>query len=308
MKTDIRRVRRAVPAYAALAAALPAALAGALAGALPFASVPAHAQAVQDAPPDIDNAFSGDYITVAVGGIYQSDYEGSDDYQIGPAAGFRARVSGIGIATRGIGLVADFIPNASGQKVAYSLGPVVTYRANRSNDIDDPVVEALGELDATVEAGVNLGVQFRGVLTPVDSFSIGTDVRWDVSGNGGGRLISPGIGYFTVLSRGAGAGITLGADHVSGKYADYNYSVSPAGSAATGGALPVYDARGGWKNIGARVMGGFDFDGDIGNGGLAAGGMISYERLLNSAAETPITALRGDRDQWRFALGLGYTF
>ena len=82
--------------------------------------------------------------------------------------------------------------------------------------------------------------------------------------------------------------------------------MTPAGSAASG--LPVYRAKGGWKNWNSRFVAAYDLDGDLRNGGWAVGAAVSYTRLRGSAAKTPITALRGSRDQWLGALGLAYTF
>ena len=43
-------------------------------------------------------------------------------------------------------------------------------------------------------------------------------------------------------------------------------------------------------------------------GGFAGFAIASYSRLLGEARRTPYTAIRGDADQWRIGLGLGYTF
>jgi outer membrane protein len=256
--------------------------------------------------PEVDSAFKGDYLIVAAGSIYASDYDGSDDYRFAPAAGFRARVGDVRLFSRAIGIGADFIPDARSSDVSFSLGPVVRYRANRSGKVRDRVVRLLPELDATFEAGITMGVSFDGLITRKDSLSFGSDVRWTVSGNKGGRIITADVSYFTPVSRAAGIGFSFGASHVNRDFADYNYSVDPAGSGASG--LPLYRAKGGWKNWSARLVAGYDLDGNLLNGGWAVGGAISYTRLTGSAARTPITALRGSRSQWLAGAGLAYTF
>lgn len=262
--------------------------------------------AEENAIPDVDNAFKGDYLIVAAGSIYTSDHDGSDDYKFLPAAGFRARVGDVRIFSRALGIGADLVPEAKGADVNFTLGPVVRYRANRSGKIKDPVVRKLPKLDGTFEAGVTMGVAFEGVLTKQDSLSFGGDVRWSVSGNKGGRIITTDVSYFTPVSRAAGVGISFGMDHINSDFADYNYSIDPAGSLASG--LPAYNAKGGWKDWNARIVAGYDLDGNLLNGGWAVGGAISYTRLRGSAAHTPITALRGSRSQWLAGAGLGYTF
>ena len=266
----------------------------------------ADARDMPQIPESADSAFQGDYLSVGVGLMRTSDYEGSDDYKWGPAAGFRGRVGDVRIFSRAIGIGADFLPEPRGSDVHFTLGPVIRYRANRTGKVKDPVVRLLPELDGVMEAGVTMGVSFDGILIKQDNISFGSDVRWGVTGNKGSRIITLNAGYSTPLSPALGVGVSVGVDHVNRDYADYNYSVDTAGSLASG--LPVYRGKGGWKNAGGRVFAGYDLDGNIRNGGWVVGAALSYERLLGSAANTPITRLRGSRDQWMMGLGLGYTF
>lgn len=256
--------------------------------------------------PDAENAYTGDFLVLGVGAIYSPDYEGSDDYEITPAAGFRGRIGGIGIFTSGIGLGADLIPSERGQKVAFSLGPVVRYRGERSGKVKDPVVRLLPRLDQTWEAGISADVSIRDLITGKDSLSLGTDVRWTFSGNKGGRIITTSASYFTPLSKAVAVGVSFGMDHVNHKTADYYYTIDAEGSAASG--LPEYQGKAGWKNWSSRLYVGYDLDGDMRNGGWAVGGLINYLHLTGSAAETPITSIRGDRDQWMAGAGIAYTF
>ena len=85
-------------------------------------------------------------------------------------------------------------------------------------------------------------------------------------------------------------------------YADYYYSV-PAG-----GALPAFQADGGWDSVGANLLVGVDLDGNLANGGLSLIALGGYSRQLGDSKDTPFTAIRGDADQWMGAIGIGYTF
>lgn len=257
-------------------------------------------------PRDIDSAFDGDYLVLGAGVGYAPDYSGSDDYTLRPIGAFRASISDMRIFSSGVGIGADFIPDAKGARVKFALGPVVRYRANRTGKVRDEVVRALPRLKATWEVGVTGGVSLEDVFHSRDSVSVGAEVRWTVAGSQGSRIISTDVSYFTPLSRAAGIGASLGVDHINRDYADYHYSVTAQGAAASG--LPAYQAHGGWKNSTARLYGGYDLDGNLRNGGWGIGGVVSFERLLGSAAQTPITALRGSRDQWFVGFGLGYTF
>jgi len=118
--------------------------------------------------------------------------------------------------------------------------------------------------------------------------------------------MSPGISYFTPLSRGMAGALALSAEYVDDSYADYYYSVSPTQSAASG--LPLYHAEGGFTKAGATALLAVDLDGNLANGGISLFGVGGYSRMLGDAKRTPYTSLRGDADQFFAALGVGYTF
>ena len=264
------------------------------------ADTPAEAEAVL-----ASSVFDGDFLVVGVGAVSLPSYEGSNDRSISPIAGLFGRIGGVGINPRAAGIALDFAPADQG-RLAFGFGPVVRYRGNRSGGIKDPVVRALGTRDAVIEGGAAFGVTFKGVLNPFDRISLGSDVRWDISGKGGGRVIAPGVTYFTPVSKGQVIGARVGAEFVNHDYAAYNYAISAAESTASG--LPQYRARGGFKewNLGAFTA--FDLSGNFLDGGFSVGGGAQYSRLQGSAAETPITSIRGKRGQWFFGAGLGYTF
>lgn len=253
-----------------------------------------------------DSVFAGDYLIVGIGAAAIPSYDGSDDTAVIPAAGLMGRIGGIGISARAGGIALDLVQERSGARLALNLGPVIRFRQNRSTHIADPVVEKLGKLDGVIEAGVSAGVSFRQVFNPTDSLSIGTDVRWDVSGKGSGVTVSPAVSYFTALSRAQVFGMQVAADFVDDRFAAYNYSVSAQGSAASG--LPVYAAQGGLKNIGAGAFTARDLNGNFLDGGFALGVGVAWYRLTGSAADTPVTSLRGTREQWFAGGGLSFTF
>ena len=262
---------------------------------------PLAAQA-QDEP----TVFDGDHLTVGIGAGYAPSYEGSDDYVFYPQPVIQGRLAGIDITPRPGGVALDFIPDARDAKVGFSLGPVARLRANRDSNIKDRVVKRLGKLDKAVEVGVNAGVTVYDLVTGYDSLTLSSDVRWDVAKAHRGMTISPSLSYFTPVSRGAAIALSVGAEHVDDDYAEYYFSVSPAGRVASG--LPTFQADGGWKSMGVNLLLGVDFDGELANGGLAGFVTGGYTRLLGDAKRTPLTSLRGDADQWLAGAGLAFTF
>ena len=280
--------RKVVIAAAAIAAALPTL---------------AHAQ---NDGAQVETVFDGDYLTVGVGGFYGPSYEGSDNYILFPAPVVQGNLLGVTITPRPGGIALDVIPDAKDAKVGFSLGPVANIRRDRVTRIKDPVVRRLGKLDTAVEVGANAGVTVYDLVTGYDSLTFSADARWDVAGAHKGMLWGPSVSYFTPVSKGAAINLAVTAEHIDRDYANYYFTVSPAGSVASG--LPVFQARGGWKNVGINALVGVDFDGDLTNGGLAGFVTGGYTKLLNDAKRTPLTSIRGDADQWLAGAGLAFTF
>jgi outer membrane scaffolding protein for murein synthesis (MipA/OmpV family) len=265
------------------------------------ADTPAEAEAVM-----ASSVFDGDFLVVGAGAVSMPSYEGSNDRAISPIGGVFGRIAGIGINPRAAGIAFDFIPEAKGQRLSFGLGPVFRYRANRNRNIKDPVVARLGKLDAVIEGGVAANVTLVGVLNSFDRVSVGADFRWDISGKGGGRVIAPGMTYFTPVSKGQVIGARVGAEFVDSKYANYNYAIDAVGSAASG--LPQYRGHGGFKEWNVAAFTAVDLSRNFLDGGFALGLGAQYTRLQGSAAETPITAIRGKRGQLFVGAGVSYTF
>jgi MipA family protein len=251
--------------------------------------------------------FAGDWLTLGIGGGYGPSYEGSDDYTLFPAPLAQGSLSGFDFGARGPGLYVDLVRDSNAEgNVKFLAGPLVRVRTDRNNNIKDPVVRSLGKEDVAIEIGATAGVSFSKVLNPFDSLTLSTDIQWDVAKAHRGRLISPNVSYSTPLSTAIFTNLSLSATHVDGNYADTYFSIDAAGSAASG--LPVFDAKGGWKSYGASLLGGFDLSGDVRDGGWGVFGLVSYSRLTGDAKRSPVTAIRGDADQWFLAGGISYTF
>ena len=277
----------------------------ALAAAAAALLVPSTAHAQNDGRQD-EGVFAGDYLTVGAGGFYGPSYEGSDDYILFPAPIVQGRLLGVAITPRAGGVALDLIPDGDDAKVGFSLGPVATIRRDRASRIKDDVVERLGKLDTAVELGGNAGVTVYDLLTGYDSLTFSADARWDVAGAHKGMVWGPSLSYFTPVSKGAAVNLAVTAEHMDDDFADYYFSVSPAGSVLSG--LPAFSADSGWKSAGANLLVGVDFDGDLTNGGLAGFVTGGYTRMLGDARRTPLTAVRGSRNQWLVGAGLGFTF
>lgn len=275
------------------------------------AAMPAHAagsdnSALSDALSSQSSVFDGDFVAVGVGGIYGPDYLGSNDYSLTAMPAIGGRVAGITFTPTGSGMAVDVIPDPWSKKIGFSFGPSVSYSGNRTTKVDDPVVRELGKLKSQIMLGVNGGISIRRILSPYDSLSFSVEADWDITGHSKGMTWSPSVSYLTPLSKGIATSFGAFAEHGDDNFMHYNYSVSAAGSAASG--LPEFDAKGGWESAGGYAVVGFDLDGNLLNGGpaIVVGG--GYNKLMGDAKRTPTTSIRGTPEQWYGGAGLVWVF
>jgi MipA family protein len=272
-------------------------------------ATPAFAQDAGAVPPDAGEVadLAGDSITVGVAAAYLTDHEGSDDYRFVPAPAAIGSVGGFNFTIVGNRLSVDLIPSR-GSDIDVQFGPVAVLNLNRTDtgSIDDVRVRALGEVDTAIELGGYVGIGKTGVITsPYDRISVSLSYRHDVTDAHDSAIWSPTVNYFTPLSRKAAVGLFASAERAGGGYARSYFSVTPGQSVAS--TLPVFNARGGWKNWTLGALAGVSLTGDLLKGWkLVAGG--TYRRMLNDFADSPVTRIAGSRDQWLGAVGLAYTF
>ena len=267
-----------------------------------IAASPALAQASGDELPDPND--NSDTFTIAGGGAYIPDYEGSDDYRFIPAAAIRGRVSGISFFTRATYLYVDFVPRGN-NALEFDAGPIIGARLNRTGHIHDDFVDDLPDRKTAIEIGGFAGITYHGLTNPYDALSLRVDVVKDVAGAHESTIVTPTIDFGTPLSRTTYVGASLSAEWAGGKYADYYYSIGPAASLASG--LPIYDADGGFKNWRLGLLLNQSVSGDLTHGvSIFATG--SYSHLSGDFKDSPIVDLRGSASQWLGALGLAYSW
>lgn len=252
------------------------------------------------------DVFDGNHVIIGVGLGGLPDYDGSDHMKLMPMVGAIGRVAGHNFRIRGPNASFDLVRHSPGRHLRFRLGPMIRYGGNRTERVNDPVVAQLGKLEKGFEGGVRFGVRYRRLLHPYDSLSVGGTIRWDLSGRHSGAVYGTSVSYITPLSPAQIVGIQGTASWADDKYADYNYSVTPQGSAASG--LPVYKAKGGLKELTLGAFTARDLSGDFRDGGFAIGAGVLYGRLQGSAAATPITSIRGSADQWFAGGGIAYSF
>jgi outer membrane protein len=268
-------------------------------------SAPAFAQSAAGNAelPSAESLANRDTLTIALGVGILPDYVGSNDYRIIPVGAVRGQYKGIAFSTNGSYLQADLVPRSG--KVDFDLGPIVGVRFNGRRHIADPVVRLLPRTRTAIEVGGFAGISLHGLTNPYDTLALHVDVLHDIGSAHRSTVIGPSASFSTPLSRRTFASLSLGGEFVSNRFADYYFSVTPAGSLASG--LPVFDARGGLKNWKVGLLLDQSVTGDLLHG-LSLFGTAQYSRLLGDFKRSPIVSQRGSANQWLLAGGLAYTW
>jgi outer membrane scaffolding protein for murein synthesis (MipA/OmpV family) len=265
-----------------------------------LATAIAAAPALAQDPADDRNS-----LTIGLGIGVAPDYEGSNDYMATPAGLAFGKVEGFSFYTRATTLYIDLVRESDPKAIDFAVGFAGNLRIDR-HSVDDPRIEALGELDRAIELGAFVGVGKTGIFHEYDTAAARVHVVKDVTDTHDGIVVQPMIEYGTPLSRKAYVGLQLSADYVDQDFADTYYGVDAAGSLRS--TLPVYDADSGWKNVRVSLLGTHSLTGDLTTGGLSLFAIGSYSSLLGDFKRSPLVREAGDADQYFAAIGLSYSF
>jgi MipA family protein len=266
-------------------------------------AAPATAQEAASAgPPPGARDDGGDRLTIGFGLGTSADYEGSDDYRLQPGGIFQGRVSGIEFQVRGPGISTDFVADKPGAKTRFTLGPAVQLRLDRTGDIKDPRVAALGDRKTAVELGFTAGIAKQGVLIPPASLNFDVTFLHDVAGAHKSYLVTPSVSLNSPVSRRSFARLGISADFVGKGYAATYFDVAP------GNLLPAYATNGGGlKSVGTSLL----YTHDLGGAprkGWALFGLANYKRLVGKFADSPIIRDAGSASQVFAVAGVSYSF
>jgi outer membrane scaffolding protein for murein synthesis (MipA/OmpV family) len=217
-------------------------------------------------------------VTLRAGVAVSPSYLGSSDYELGPDLAARF----------------DYVrfpggfEYGSSQAVGFRRGWGIRGSFRYLGERSDNAIEGLDNIPWSVEAGLGVGYEQR-------NWRVFTDVRYGFVGHnswvgevGGDAIAYPLDGLTLTL----GPRFSFGTDDFANTY----FGVSSKESAASG--LDAYDASGGLLATGLELGGRYLFNERWGLEGAA-----TYDRLVNDAADSPITAT-GSADQWGFRLGI----
>ena len=217
-------------------------------------------------------------MTLRAGVQVSPSYYGSDEYKLGPVVAARF----------------DYVrfpggfEYGSSRTVGFRTGWGVQGSFRYIGERDKDAIEGLDDIPWSAEAGLGLGYEQR-------NWRAFADVRYGFVGHNTwvGELGADAIAYpIEGLTLTAGPRFQFGTD----TFAETYFGVSSEESTASG--LETYDASGGLLATGVEIGARYLF-----NERWGVEGAIGYDRLVNDAADSPITST-GSPDQYSARIGI----
>ena len=233
---------------------------------------------------------------VGLGVTAAPDYEGGDDYVAGLALfgrynfneGRYLALVGSGDAARGGRLVLNVISNSP-----WEMGPAIGLRYER-NDPDNERVKRMDDIDFATEAGGFISYRSNGWFGTLGLMA-------DVSDTYGGYIADLQGGYKQKLNDDFSLTYKASVSYVDDEYMDEYFGVDGSDAAASG--LPFYEADGGIKDYGLGIAANYKFNKTW---GIVAN--VDYYRMTGDAEDSPIVDDEGDKNQFKSAVAVTYSF
>ena len=249
-------------------------------------------------------------ITIGFGGGIAPRFNGDDDYKFQPGGIARGKVDGFDFAMRGLNIYVDLVREKRGNKANIIAGPVVQFRNDRSGDVGDVRVSALGDKDAAIELGGYIGIGKRGVLIPPDNLTFDISVVQDVAGAHGSFIVKPGITYGSPLSQRTYASLGFSAEYVGAAYGRYYFDSAAPATPLVAPIVPISayaTSGGGFKNAGVSLLISHDLGGNT-RKGFSIFALTGYSKLLGQYANSALVREAGHPGQFLGIAGVAYSF
>jgi MipA family protein len=234
------------------------------------------------------------YFSIGAGST--PEYEGADYQETIPFIAGRAQWGYRYIELQGLSVKANILNND-----AWEFGPVVSAGLGRDKKVDSVRVARLAEIDDAVSLGVFGARVWRDIGMEGGEFTVSANALEDVSDVYDSWQANISAGYSAPISDKWRIGGEISASIVSDDYADTYFSVTPAGSTASG--LRVFKAEGGLKDVSISINASYAV-----TNRWSINGFARYSQLQGDASDSPIVDREGSANQSTFGLGVGYSF
>ena len=182
----------------------------------------------------------------------------------------------------------NLVPDSS-----WEIGPALGVRYER-NDPDNERVKRMDDIDFATEAGGFITYQSNGWFGTLGLMA-------DLSDTYGGSIEDLQGGYKQKFNDHFSLTCTASVFYVDDEYMEEYFGVDGSDAASSG--LPFYKADGGIKGYGLGIGANYKFNKTW---GLIA--KVNYYRLTGDAEDSPIVEDEGDKNQYKAAVALSYSF
>jgi outer membrane protein len=233
--------------------------------------------------------------SLTIGGSlgYVPKYEGSSDYEFRALPYVDANYKDV-VFVRGLAAGVNLL-NIKGPRAGDGLrmGPIVRYGFGREES-DHEALRGLGDIDDAIEAGAFASYT-------AGPFLLDLQLVKDVGDGHDGVLADAGIAWRAAISPRMRSTFRASATWANDTYMQNVFGISPAQSARSG--MRVHDAGAGFKDIGLSITLAYGLTEH-----WSVSGRVGYSRLLGDAADSPIVADRGAKNQVGTFLTVAYGF
>jgi outer membrane protein len=241
------------------------------------AATAASAQAPVVAPPQRDWSLS-------LGGTvgFVPKYEGASNYEIRALPYVDASYRDV-FFVRGLAAGANLL-SIRGPRPSDGLrmGPIIRYGFGREES-DDAALRGLGDIDDAIEAGAFVSYTSGSWLADLQLVK-------DVASGHDGVLADAGIAWRAAISPRTRLTFRASTTWADETYMRNVFGISPTQSARSG--LRTHEAGAGFKDVGLALTLAYGLTQN-----LSVSGRVAYSRLLGDAADSPIVADRGAKNQ-----------
>lgn len=255
----------------------------------------AYAQPVATLPappaiPFVPSPVGGWTVTVGIGGEAAPSYPGADSLRFSPVPIISVRRAGTPRQFKGMRDNISFAVFDTG--TGFRAGPAGKYRRSRkASDYSELI--GLKDVDYAIEVG-----GFAEYYA-IDWLRLRAEVRRGFNGHEG---IVADLAADAIVPLSERLTFAFGPRYTvtDGKYAATYFGVTPVEALLSG--LPAFNASGS-SAVGAGAQLSYQFDPQ-----WEVRGWVEYDRLLGSAADSPIVTMRGNANQITAGIGVAYSF
>lgn len=232
-------------------------------------------------------------VILGTGAVFEPEYEGSDNYHVGPSATINIRYKSRLFLSTGEGFGFDAIRTDDSR-----LGAAIAYDRGRNDDVDG--IYGLGGIDPAPQMRLFADYVLRPrVFSHEIPFILSFDARYTFREDDG--VTASASAYFPVAgSKAERYFVFLGGSVVGGgsdALSTY-FGVTPAQSASSG--LPVYDVHSGFRSANVGVNAGWFLSDHI-----LVTGTTGAKWMIGDVQDSPII-----QEPWQFLanISVGYLF